>query len=60
MWGWKCIEADFQRHYGIDLSRELPNMPFRKFMLLAERLPQDSSIAVFRDERNKYFLAELG
>ena len=60
IWAWRMIEADFQRYYGVDLSIQLADLSFRRFLLLVSLLPGDSSTTAFIKDRGKYFLAEQG
>ena len=36
------VEADFQREYGIDLSKEIDNMSWRRFVVLLQNLSTNS------------------
>lgn len=50
---WEYVEADFRRDYGIDLTRELPDMSWRQFQTLLNGLNPYGSVASHYDSALK-------
>lgn len=44
------IEADFQREYNINLAVELPNLSWRRFVVLLKNLSVDSCLVLFNSK----------
>lgn len=42
---WDAVEADFQRDYGIDLTRQLDSMSWRRFKVLVSNLNPYGAVA---------------
>lgn len=42
---WDCVEADFQREYGINLAEEMENMTYRRMIVLLNNLSGESATA---------------
>lgn len=50
---WEYIEADFRRDYGIILSRDLPHMSWREFLVLCHGLSPMGAVALHYKEARK-------
>ncbi len=42
---WECVEADFQRFYGLDLRVQFVRQPLRRLCVLVFHLPASSATA---------------
>lgn len=43
---WAYIEADFQREYGVDLSKEFFSITYRRFKVLIKGLSKNSAFVM--------------
>jgi len=50
---WAYIEADFQREYGIDLVKLLPEMSWRRFFVLLQGLSPNSVFVLVNSKDGK-------
>ena len=60
LWAWGYLEADFLRHYQIDLQEEgLSNrLTWRRFLILVRGLPDDSAFYRWMRDKDNRSLAE--
>jgi hypothetical protein len=60
IWAWAAIEADFLRHYRIDLLDDgfTDNLSWRRFLLLVRNLPRDSAYYNWLTNKSNRSMAE--